>query len=269
MTGGRYARQDFLGDDAQDRIERSAVAIVGLGGGGSHVVQQLAHIGFRRYVLYDPDSVEDTNLNRLVMATEADAEEATPKIEVARRVIGGLHRAATVEMYRGRWQDTPGPMRCSDLIIGCVDGFAERRELEICARRFLIPYIDIGMDVHRVDGEPPRIGGQVILSMPGGPCMTCIGFLNEERLAREAAAYGSAGPRPQVIWPNGVLASTAVGIAVDLVTGWTRSERRLVYLSYSGNDGTMVPHPRLPYVGHLDCPHFHPEDVGNPVLRAV
>ena len=269
MTGGRYARQDFLGEDAQDRIERCTVAVVGLGGGGSHVVQQLAHIGFRRYMLFDPDVVEDTNLNRLVGATEADVTVAMPKTDVARRVIGGLQRGAAVDAYRGRWQDMPGSLQCSDIIVGCVDGFAERRELEICARRHLIPYIDIGMDVHVVDGEPPRLGGQVILSMPGGPCMTCIGFLNEERLAREAAAYGAAGPRPQVIWPNGMLASTAVGIAVDLVAGWTRSERRLVYLSYSGNDATMVSHPRLPYVGHLDCPHFRPEDVGCPVLRAV
>ena len=32
------------------------------------------------------------------------------------------------------------------------------------------------------------MGGQVILSMPGSPCMTCLGFLNEASLAREAGA---------------------------------------------------------------------------------
>jgi hypothetical protein len=37
------------------------------------------------------------------------------------------------------------------------------------------------------------MGGQVILSMPGSPCRTCLGFLNEATLAREAALYGDAG----------------------------------------------------------------------------
>lgn len=43
--------------------------------------------------------------------------------------------------------------------------------------------------------------------------MTCIGFLIEEKLAAEAARHGNAGGRPQVVRPNGVLVSTAVGFA--------------------------------------------------------
>jgi hypothetical protein len=98
-------------------------------------------------------------------------------------------------------------------------------------------YIDIGMDVH--GKEKPVIGGQVILSSPGGPCMRCIGFLTEEKLAQEAARYGNAGARPQVVWPNGVLASTAIGLAVDLVTNWTGRTRSYEYLVYDGNEGTV------------------------------
>ena len=78
-------------------------------------------------------------------------------------------------------------------------------------------YIDIGMDVH---GEkPPVIGGQVVLSSPGRLCMRCMGLLTEAKLAEEAARYGKAGSRPQVVWPNGVLASTAVGLGVELAVG--------------------------------------------------
>src|SRR5439155_3730957 len=105
-------------------------------------------------------------------------------------------------------------------------------------------------------------GGQVILSMPGSACMTCLGFLNEANLAREAALYGDAGPRPQVVWPNGVLASTAVGIAVDLLTNWTRSLRGAVYLMYDGNAGTITPHPLLVYHDGSPSPHFLPDEVG-------
>ena len=164
-----------------------------------------------------------------------------------------------------RWQEYPEPLRGCDLIFGCVDGFSERRELESCARRHLVPLIDIGMDVHIVGDEPPRMGGQVILSIAGGPCMLCLNFLNTRVLSEEAERYGDAGARPQVVWPNGVLASTAVGIAIDLLTGWTRS-LHAVYMLYDGNDGTITPHPRLKYLGNEDCTHYPPDQVGTPVL---
>jgi hypothetical protein len=48
-----------------------------------------------------------------------------------------------------------------------------------------------------------------------------MGFLTDELLTQEAARYGDAGGRPQVIWSNGVLCSAAVGIIVDLLTGWS------------------------------------------------
>jgi len=69
-------------------------------------------------------------------------------------------------VYPCRWQDHPEPLRACDLIFGCVDGFAERRELEARALRYLIPLVDIDMDVHCVENQPPRMAGQVIVSMP-------------------------------------------------------------------------------------------------------
>jgi molybdopterin-synthase adenylyltransferase len=41
----RYARQSFLGPKSKEVFKNCRVCIIGLGGGGSHVVQQLAHIG--------------------------------------------------------------------------------------------------------------------------------------------------------------------------------------------------------------------------------
>ena len=105
--------------------------------------------------------------------------------------------------------------------------------------------------------------------MPGQLCMRCLGFLTEERLAAEAAFYGAAGGRPQVVWPNGILASSAVGILVDIVTGWSGSSDRLVYLSYDGNAGTLMPHVRLTYLDSATCPHFPEYDVGTPSFRPV
>jgi hypothetical protein len=123
------------------------------------------------------------------------------------------------------------------------------------------------MDIHAIDGKPPAMTGQVILSMPGHACMFCMNFLNEETLAREANHYGAAGPRPQVVWPNGTLASAAVGIAVDLITDWTRSLRGPVLLSYRGDVGTLQIDNRLRYVPRV-CPHYPLTEVGEPRLFA-
>lgn len=259
----RSSRQSFLGEESDAIFARTRVAIVGGGGGGSHIAQQLAHVGFRNYAVFDHDRVEDHNLNRMVGATTEDAVCERPKVEVAERVIRGLVADANVEVHRCRWQERPEALQACDLIFGCVDGFREREELQICARRYLIPYIDIGMTVTIVGDEPPQISGQVILVTPDGPCLRCLRFITEENLAREAAQYGDAGVRPQVVWSNGVLASTAVGLGVDLITHWTRNPRRFVYLLYDGNLGTVAVHPRLELLKLPEpCPHFPPDAVG-------
>lgn len=261
---GRFSRQSFLGADSASQIARCIVGVIGLGGGGSHVVQQLAHIGFRNFVLYDDDVVEESNLNRLVNGRTIDALAQTPKLHVAKTVIYGLQPHALVRGYSCQWQKAPEPLRECHIVFGCVDGYKGRQELEVACRRYLVHYIDIGMDVH--GSETPVVGGQTILSSPGGPCMRCMGFLTDDVLAAEARRYGNAGSRPQVVWPNGVLASTAVGLAVDLVTNWTRLQRTHAFLVYDGNLGTVVDSFTLRNLASDKCPHFPSSDVGDPVL---
>jgi hypothetical protein len=267
MTAGPFSRQSFLGRDSQQQIARCTVGIPGLGGGGSHIVQQLAHIGFKRYVLYDDDVTEDSNLNRLIGAESRDARAQTPKLHIAKMMVLGLQPDAIIRGYPCKWQENPEPLRECHLVLGAIDGYRGRRELEIACRRYLIHYIDIGMDVH--GEERPVIGGQVILSSPGGPCMTCMGFLTEEKLGTEAARYGNAGARPQVVWPNGVLASTAVGFAVELVTGWTRTPRPYAYMVYNGNDPALTPSKTLKGLERHACTHFSAEDLGDPVVAPL
>ena len=267
MSGERYSRQTFLGKDAQRTLEATLVGVVGLGGGGSHIVQQLAHIGFKHYALFDGDTVDESNLNRLVGATLEDVANETPKIEVAQRTIRGLHPDAEILAHRSRWQEAVSSLRLCHIVFGCVDSYQAREELERFTRRHLIPYIDIGMDVVMGGDDKPGMGGQVILSVPGYACMRCMGFLTDERLQREAEKYGAAGARPQVVWPNGILASTAVGIGVDLLTDWTENVRGAVYIVYDGNRGTL----KHRTVTNADgaCPHFKSDQVGDPVFREI
>jgi hypothetical protein len=264
-----FSRQSFLGLYSQDQIERCVIGIVGLGGGGSHIAQQLAHLGFLNFYLIDPDRIEDTNLNRLIGGTQEDVEMKTLKVDIAKRLILGIRPKAHVEALPYIWQERADMLKRCDLIFGGVDGYDQRRQLEGTARHYLIPLIDIGMDVIAPEGSPPEISGQVILSMPGEPCMTCMGFLNEASLKLEAQKYGDAGINPQVVWSNGVLASTAVGLAVDLVTDWSKSLRKRVYLCYQGSTGTLTPHVRLDYLPAGPCPHYPIVSLGDPKLRRL
>lgn len=265
--GARFSRQSFLGLNSSAILASATVGIIGLGGGGSHIVQQLAHLGFQRFVLYDAQEIESTNLNRLVGATEADIRASRRKVDIAERLVKGIREHASVQKTAKRWQDEPRPLRSCDLVFGCVDGFDERRQLETTCRRYLIPLVDIGMDVHTRDGQAPRLVGQVLASVPGHPCMQCLGFLNERTLTEEAQRYGDAGEQPQVVWSNGVLASTAVGVGVDLLTNWRRRGFGPIYLSYDGNKDTLMPHVRLDYIARdLVCNHHRLNQAGDPSL---
>ena len=264
MTNERYSRQTFLGADAQRAFDTSVIAVVGLGGGGSHVVQQLAHLGVRHLHLFDADKAELSNLNRLVGASLSDVNTATPKVEISRRMIERIDPAAEVTVHESIWQSAASDLRGCDIIVSCVDSFVARQDLEATARRYMIPIVDIGMDVF-LSGHHPHIAGQVILSTPGGPCMKCLGFLSNDNLRREADLYGTAGGRPQVVWANGVLASLAVGIVVDLLTGWSGTSARGEYLHFDGNRHLVSRSPRLEYAPTV-CPHFPDESVGEPVF---
>ena len=127
-----------------------------------------------------------------------------------------------------------------------MDNIRSKDELEGFCRRFLIPYVDQGMDVHRIgNSDGYLVAGQVVLSLPGELCLRCFGIITEDVLAEEARTYGDAGGKPQVVWPNGVLASTAVGLLVQLVTPWSKVRRRSAYFCYDANEGTVVEADRL------------------------
>ena len=83
-----------FGAQGQEQLRKITVGIVGLGGTGSIVLEQLAHLGVQKFLLIDPDVVERTNLNRLVGASESDIKK--PKVEVAARLAKRINSHAQV-----------------------------------------------------------------------------------------------------------------------------------------------------------------------------
>jgi len=259
-------RQSFLGPESESVLRAVRATIIGLGGGGSHVAQQLAHIGVGNFDLCDPDQYEDKNHNRTVGGTQADIEAQSPKVEIASRLIRGINPKAEVNAINDKWQNVLPTVRGSDVLFGCVDGYTGRDQLERLCRRFLIPYIDIGMDVHKAESGYV-LHGQVILSLPGSLCMRCFNFLRPELLEKEAQDYGQAGGRPQVIWPNGALASTAVGLFTRLILPWHKEiPAGSVMFDYDGNRHTMILSPRVAALSGVVCSHFGGvNDTGDPL----
>lgn len=256
-------RQGFLGSGSEERLRGLCVGIVGLGGGGSHIAQQLAHVGVGQLRLFDPDRIEASNLNRLVGGTISDVAANRHKTFIAARQIRRILPSARIVQVSKRWQLGAEALRSCDLIFGCVDSFGERQQLEEAARRFTTPYIDIGMDVLHHEGEH-QIVGQVVLSMPGHWCLRCMGIVRDQDIAREAQRYGAAGAKPQVVWPNGQLASAAVGIAIQLATPWHGRHVESVLLEYDGNIGSLTASTALAALAPY-CPHFQDvNSVGDP-----
>ncbi len=266
-TAADFSRQSFLGAGSERTLADTRVLIAGLGGGGSHIAQQLAHLGVGHIAVADPQIIEASNLNRLIGATDADVTAQTPKVEIARRLINGIRPWIDVEVSQTSWQAADHLLRSAHVVFGCLDGFRQRMYLESAARSFMLPLIDIGMDVTRLSEDRYTVAGQMILTLPGGPCMRCLGFLKIQHLEREENEYADAGINPQVVWTNGTLASLAVGAFVRLMTPWFPSSHTFEWLELDG-DNQCVSRSRQPdYMAPGPCRHFSNNELGDPFFK--
>lgn len=66
----QFARTELLiGKEKIEKLQNSKVAIFGIGGVGSYVVEGLARAGIGNFILIDKDIVSVTNINRQIIAT--------------------------------------------------------------------------------------------------------------------------------------------------------------------------------------------------------
>jgi molybdopterin/thiamine biosynthesis adenylyltransferase len=267
----RLARQSVaIGPASDAKLAGSTVAILGLSGGGSHVNQQLAHLGVGSLIAVDDDLVEETNRGRLIGATAAD--DGLPKVGVAKRIAHSID--PDIE-FTGVAERFPSPktvaaLKEADLIIACLDRFDARAALNSFARRHLIPLLDIGITIRSKGERLLSADGQLIVSLPGRPCLRCS-FLTDAVLAAERrdrpASYDrnpDALGEPQVVSMNGLLASQAVSTALELITGYSRVATELGHWQYDARRGELTAHklaPRRP-----GCPGCTEEALGDPLV---
>ena len=89
----------LIGKRAVEKLEESKIAVFGIGGVGSFVVEGLIRAGVGNIVLIDPDNISITNLNRQIHATYKTIGKS--KIEVMKRRVLDINPSANVEIYRG------------------------------------------------------------------------------------------------------------------------------------------------------------------------
>jgi molybdopterin/thiamine biosynthesis adenylyltransferase len=244
-TSDRYSRNEGLfGDDGQKAIANTAVAIVGLGGLGSHLAQQLAYLGTQRFALIDHDQVTASSMNRVVTADHQDVAASALKVDAARRRILAINPDAEVRTVPQLIDhpDAEEALRDADVAFGCVDNdFARLQLTRICSTQAL-PLFDVATDVDAT-ATPLIFGGRVVFCRGDG-CLVCLGVLDQRQLARammtteQAGAheriYGIgraalAGTGPMVVSINGTVASLAVTEFIAFSTGLRPVNRHIAY----------------------------------------
>lgn len=240
-----FERQErVFGAVGQRRLCNLRVGVVGLGGTGSVVLEQLTHLGVERLLLIDPDVVEETNLNRLVGASPSDVGKR--KVEVAAANTKRINPNARLETSDGSvlLSSVAETLADTDLVFCCTDSHGSRAVLNQLAYQFLVPVIDMGVVIVTSGGQVSHIAGRIQMLSPGLSCLQCANFLNPEAVRvdlmtdfeRKADPYiiGIQEPAPAVISLNSTVASMAVTMFLSAVAGVPSTARHLNYNGMTG-----------------------------------
>jgi len=232
-VSARFSRQlPWFTESGQQLLGRVRVAIVGVGGTGAHIAQQVTYLGIRDFVIVEDDAADETSMNRLVTATAADLD--TPKGILARRLIKSAAPSAQVALVAGRLQ-TPAAidaLKRVDIIFGCVDNDGARLILNEISRAFNVPYFDVAVGLEVAANGVDLAGGRLAVITPGGPCLHCAGEIDKqeaqfflstrrEQVFQLARGYvrGMDVPAPSVVSLNASVASLAVNEFATFFSG--------------------------------------------------
>lgn len=95
-----YREQKCLyGKEGLQGLKKSKVAVFGIGGVGSFVVEGLVRAGIGNIVIVDPDDISVTNINRQIHALHSTLGKS--KVEVMRKRILDINPDISVEIYKG------------------------------------------------------------------------------------------------------------------------------------------------------------------------
>ena len=138
----QFSRTEILiGKEGIECLQKAKVAIFGIGGVGSYVVEGLARAGIGNFILIDNDEVCITNINRQIIATTKTVGK--PKVEVAKERILEINPQANVEIYKEFFMpSTQGILdNTINYIVDAIDTVTAKIELVVRAEQLNIPII--------------------------------------------------------------------------------------------------------------------------------
>jgi ThiF family protein len=200
LNGPRMARiHSSFGRKAAQRIRNACVAVVGGGGTGSPAIEVLARAGVGHLIVVDPDTVEESNLERLHGGFSRHVEADASKVEIAREHIAAIDAAIRFEGFVGRvpQAEVVDALAQADVILGCTDQQHSRLALSEIAFRHLVPLIDCAVSL---EGREGRITGQTIQLVHfacDSPCAACRGMISWRRISQELTSKEDRAARRQ------------------------------------------------------------------------
>ena len=257
-----------FGEAVQRTIGELDIAIVGVGGTGSSVAEQLVRLGARRLSLVDADVLSASNVTRVYGSTPTRVgqrktdilaghlREIAPDLQC--RVIHGLCSSRRVARS----------LAGVDLIFGCTDDNAGRLVLSRLSSYYLVPVIDTGVLLSNDAWETlTGIDGRITVLSPGNACLLCRGRLDLARAAAEmktpeerirladegyAPALGEA--EPAVVTFTTMAASFAISELLERLIGYGDSPRPSEILVRI-HDRAISTNRVSPRPGHYCDPH--------------
>lgn len=138
-------------------LQRSQVAVVGAGGLGGHVIEGLSRLGVGALHIFDPDSFDETNLNRQVFANQNTL--GNPKVEVMQECCRLINPAVRITAHRIAVNDQNQDTLFADVqvIVDALDTPGDRLILSAIAGKCRLPL---------VHGAVAGFGGRVMVIRP-------------------------------------------------------------------------------------------------------
>ena len=231
----RYDRQIMIGEigqEGQEKLKRSRVAIAGAGGLGSPIAIYLTAAGIGKIRMIDHGQVALSNLNRQILHWEEDI--GRKKIDSARTKLKNLNRAVEIETIA----ETITEGNVSQLVDGCdvivdaMDNLPTRYVLNRCAIEKKVPFFH---------GAVNGFEGRAMTILPGKTaCLRCMyrGPVPQEK-------FPVIGVAPAVI--GSIQATEVIKYLVGI--GKLLTNRLLIY------DGLKVTFSEFRVNKNPDCVH--------------
>lgn len=227
-----------FGSAVQTLLQSLHIGIVGAGGTGSAVIEQLARLGVGTLSIFDGDRFDASNVNRVYGSHSSDIGQT--KVHIAKQNVEriGLGTKLTVYDKHITQEAIAAQLRKCDIIFGCTDKEIPRSILIQLALRYLIPVIDMGIVIKSEKNVISDVVGRVTTLMPGEACLFCRQRITAERIRLESLSEGEREslvaegyapeleiPNPAVVPFTSAIASLAVTELLQRLTGFMGSER--------------------------------------------